>query len=83
LPRWLVTSRLALSESQAYIFTRSSDGAMARPWRGLQEGHVWPTLEIIVTESPAHLCEAMDEESGLGLISARSKRDHCFAALRC
>ncbi len=37
----------------------------------LQAGHVRPTLEIIVTESPAHLCKVKDEESGLALISAR------------
>jgi predicted DNA-binding protein with PD1-like motif len=29
---------------------------------------VRPTLEIIVTESPAHLCKAKDTESGLALI---------------
>jgi uncharacterized protein len=37
----------------------------------LQEGHVRPTLEIIVTEQPAHLCKVKDPESGLALISAR------------
>jgi predicted DNA-binding protein with PD1-like motif len=34
----------------------------------LEEAHVRPTLEIIVTESPAHLCKANDKESGLNLI---------------
>jgi predicted DNA-binding protein with PD1-like motif len=34
----------------------------------LEEAHVRPTLEIIVTESPAHLCKAKDKESGLALI---------------
>jgi len=34
----------------------------------LQEARVRPTLEIIVTESPAHLCKAKDPESGLALI---------------
>jgi predicted DNA-binding protein with PD1-like motif len=34
----------------------------------LEEAHVRPTLEIIVTESPAHLCKAKDRESGLVLI---------------
>jgi predicted DNA-binding protein with PD1-like motif len=34
----------------------------------LQTGHVRPTLEIIVTESPAHLCKVRDKESGLALI---------------
>jgi hypothetical protein len=34
----------------------------------LQEAHVRPTLEVIVTEMPAYLCKAMDKESGLALI---------------
>jgi uncharacterized protein len=38
----------------------------------LQEALVRPTLEIIVTELPAHLCKKMDKESGLPLINAAS-----------
>ena len=38
----------------------------------LQEGRVTPTLEIIVTESPAHLRKIKDAESGLALISIRA-----------
>jgi uncharacterized protein len=38
----------------------------------LQEARVRPTLEIIVTESPRHLCKIKDPESGLTLISARA-----------
>jgi predicted DNA-binding protein with PD1-like motif len=38
----------------------------------LQEARVRPTLEIIVTESPAHLCKVKDAESGLALISVRA-----------
>ena len=34
----------------------------------LGEAHVRPTLEVILTESPAHLCKKMDPESGLALI---------------
>lgn len=34
----------------------------------LGEAHVRPTLEIIVTESPAHLRKVQDPESGLALI---------------
>jgi predicted DNA-binding protein with PD1-like motif len=34
----------------------------------LQEGRVRPTLEVIVTESPTHLCKAKDPASGLALI---------------
>jgi predicted DNA-binding protein with PD1-like motif len=32
------------------------------------EGHVWPTLEVIVEESPKHLQRRTDPESGLALI---------------
>ena len=34
----------------------------------LIEGHVRPTLEVILTESPAHLRKEVDPESGLALI---------------
>lgn len=34
----------------------------------LMEGLVRPTLEVIVTESPAHLCKRCDPETGLALI---------------
>jgi uncharacterized protein len=35
----------------------------------LLEARVRPTLEIIVTESPAHLCKKKDPETGLALIN--------------
>ena len=50
------------------VLGRSNGTAMAGH---LQEGRVRPTLEIIVTEQPAHLCKVKDPESGLALISAR------------
>ena len=34
----------------------------------LQEGHVRPTLEVILNESPAHLQKVHDSQSGLALI---------------
>ena len=34
----------------------------------LAEAHVRPTLEVILTEPPAHLQKALDPESGLALI---------------
>ena len=34
----------------------------------LGEGHVRPTLEVIVTESPAHLRKVKDDGTGLALI---------------
>jgi predicted DNA-binding protein with PD1-like motif len=35
----------------------------------LLEGHVRPTLEVVVTDSPAHLRKRHDPESGLALIT--------------
>lgn len=35
----------------------------------LKEAHVRPTLELILTESPAHLRKRVDEKTGLALIS--------------
>jgi predicted DNA-binding protein with PD1-like motif len=35
----------------------------------LAEGHVRPTLEVIITESPSHLRRRRDSETGLNLIS--------------
>ena len=34
------------------------------------EAHVWPTLEVVLTESPAHLRRIPDRETGLALITA-------------
>jgi predicted DNA-binding protein with PD1-like motif len=39
----------------------------------LKTGHVRPTLELIVTESPAHLCRRKDSETGLNLIDLGEK----------
>jgi predicted DNA-binding protein with PD1-like motif len=34
----------------------------------LLQAHVWPTLEVVLTESPRHLRRKLDEETGLALI---------------
>lgn len=36
------------------------------------KAHVWPTLEVIVTESPEHLMRKYDSETGLTLINLAS-----------
>jgi predicted DNA-binding protein with PD1-like motif len=38
----------------------------------LLEGHVRPTLEIVLTESPAHLRRTKDDETGLPLIDLQA-----------
>jgi predicted DNA-binding protein with PD1-like motif len=35
------------------------------------DGRVWPTLEMVVTETPAHLRRIYDRETGLTLIDLR------------
>ena len=37
------------------------------------EAHVWPTLEVIVEESPRHLLRQIDPETGLALLDFRSE----------
>ena len=37
------------------------------------EGHVWPTLEVVVEESPKHLIRRKDSETGLALLELRSE----------
>jgi predicted DNA-binding protein with PD1-like motif len=39
----------------------------------LLEGHVWPTLELVLTIAPAHLQKRSDPKSGLALIDLRSQ----------
>jgi uncharacterized protein len=50
----------------AHVVVGRSDGTT----RGghLLEARVWPTLEVIVTESPRHLRRELDDETGLALI---------------
>lgn len=53
----------------AHVVVGKADGTA---WGGhILEAHVWPTLEVIVVESPAHLRRRSDPETGLALISVR------------
>ena len=50
----------------AHVVLGTEDGTA----RGghLLEGQVWPTLEVVLTESPEHLRRKMDPDVGLALI---------------
>jgi predicted DNA-binding protein with PD1-like motif len=56
----------------AHVVVGLSDGTT----RGghLLEAHVRPTLEVVLTESPAHLRRRADEETGLALIDLQAER---------
>ena len=51
----------------------SSDGDGSALAGHLGSGHVRPTLEVILTESPAHLRERLDPQSGLALIHPQAE----------
>ncbi len=57
----------------AHVVVGTSDGTT----RGghVLEAHVWPTLEVIVTESPAHLRRTHDPATGLSLIDLDASRE--------
>ncbi len=50
----------------AHVVVGRSDGST----RGghILEAHVWPTLEVIITEAPEYLRRTHDEQTGLALI---------------
>jgi predicted DNA-binding protein with PD1-like motif len=50
----------------AHVVVGKSDGSA---WGGhLLEAHVWPTLELVVEDEPAHLRRRTDAATGLALI---------------
>jgi predicted DNA-binding protein with PD1-like motif len=65
-----LTGNVALEDGEPklhpHIVVGKSDGTAHGGH--LLEGHVRPTLEVIVTESPAHLQRRSDPETGLALL---------------
>ena len=53
-------------KANAHVVLGKDDGAAMGGH--ILEAHVWPTLEVVLTESPNHLCRRTDEETGLALI---------------
>lgn len=56
----------------AHVVIGRADGSA----RGghLLDAHVWPTLEVMVVESPHHLRRRIDPETGLALLDLESPR---------
>jgi predicted DNA-binding protein with PD1-like motif len=50
----------------AHVVLGKADGAACGGH--LLQARVWPTLEVVLTESPAHLRRKLDAETGLALI---------------
>ena len=65
-----LTGNVALSEGEPKLHPHIVIGKADGSAHGghLLAGHVRPTLEVIVTESPAHLQRRSDPETGLALI---------------
>lgn len=56
----------------AHIVVGGSDGAA---YGGhLLEGHVWPTLEVVIEETPVHLKRKTDPDTGLALIDLEKQK---------
>jgi predicted DNA-binding protein with PD1-like motif len=53
----------------AHVVVGKSDGTAHGGH--ILKAHVWPTLEVVLTESPKHLSRTTDAETGLALIDLR------------
>lgn len=62
---------ISLNEGEPQVHVHGVVGLRDGMTRGghLLEAHVWPTLEVIITESPGHLRRKMNKEAGLPLIA--------------
>jgi predicted DNA-binding protein with PD1-like motif len=57
----------------AHVVVGKSDGTAHGGH--LLEAHVWPTLEVMVVESPQHLRRTHDEETGLALLDLPPQKE--------
>ena len=62
----IATGENSRPQIHAHIVVGDSDGAAFGGH--LLEAHVWPTLEVVIQETPAHLRRRTDPETGLALI---------------
>ena len=62
-----ITVKESEPQLHAHVVVGKADGSA---WGGhLLAGHVWPTLELVLVESPDELRRTLDEETGLPLIT--------------
>jgi predicted DNA-binding protein with PD1-like motif len=68
---------IALSQGQPKVHAHVVVGTATGTAHGghLLEAHVWPTLEVMVVESPQYLRRTMDKETGLALIQLEATRN--------
>jgi predicted DNA-binding protein with PD1-like motif len=68
---------IALSENEpklhAHVVLGKTDGTACGGH--LLEARVWPTLEVVLTESPGHLRRKLDHETGLALLDISAQND--------
>jgi predicted DNA-binding protein with PD1-like motif len=65
-----LTGNIALNQGRPKVHAHVVVGTSEGMTRGghLLEAHVWPTLEVVVVESPQHLRRTTDAETGLALL---------------
>ena len=64
---------VALEKGKPKIHAHAVVGLADGSTRGhLIEAHVWPTLEVVVSQSPAHLQRMTDPETGLALVQVEA-----------
>jgi predicted DNA-binding protein with PD1-like motif len=65
-----LAGNIALSQGEPKVHAHVVVGTSEGVARGghLLEAHVWPTLEVVVVESPQHLRRTTDVETGLALL---------------
>lgn len=73
-----LVGNIALNDGEPKVHAHVVVGDKNGRTRGghILEAHVWPTLELVVTESPKPLQRHTDEETGLALIDlSRNERE--------
>ncbi len=70
----MLAGDVALQDGRPKVHAHAVLGRSDGSTRGghLHEAHVRPTLEVVLTELPAHLQRTMHDESGLALIDLRA-----------